>query len=203
MPKVSPQYRSRRRQEILDAALACLAKDGLRRTTMQDIVQRSELSPGAIYRYFQSKDQMVEQIARERHAWERDLIAKRSRDPDALAALCAIVHDFAESLSSERGRKMRRMGVELWAEALHDRRLKKLVQEGVHGPLTLIAELVERARKSGQLSSRIEPEPTARALIALFHGFILQKSWEPDLDPAPLVEATLALLAPPSAAVSD
>jgi AcrR family transcriptional regulator len=196
MPKVSAQYRSRRKKEILDAALACLAKDGLRRTTMQDIVQRSELSPGAIYRYFQSKDQMVEHVARERHAWERDLIANRSSEPDALAALVGIVQDFAASLSTERGREMRRMGIELWAEALHDRRLKKVVLEGVHGPLALLTELVERAQRDGQLACHIEPEPMARTLIALFHGFILQKSWEPELDPAPLVRAVVALLQP-------
>jgi AcrR family transcriptional regulator len=196
MPKVSAQYRSRRKKEILDAALACLAKDGLRRTTMQDIVQRSELSPGAIYRYFQSKDQMVEHVARERHAWERDLIANRSSEPDALAALVGIVQDFAASLSTERGREMRRMGIELWAEALHDRRLKKVVLEGVHGPLALLTELVERAQRDGQLACHIQPEPMARTLIALFHGFILQKSWEPELDPAPLVRAVVALLQP-------
>lgn len=202
MPKVSAQYRERRKREILDAALACLAKDGLRRTTMEDIVVRSKLSPGAIYRYFQSKDQVVEHIARERHAWECELIASRSREPDALAALHAIVEDFAESLSTERGRQMRRTGVELWAEALHDRRLKKLVLEGVHGPLTLLTELVERAQKAGQLPARVRAEPTARALIALFHGFVLQKSWEPDLDLEPLLRATLGVLLP-APAISD
>lgn len=194
MPKVSAQYRSRRKKEILDAALACLAKDGIRRTTMQDIVQRSELSPGAIYRYFQSKDQMVEQIARERHAWERDLIAKRGEEPDALGAILGIVRDFADSLATERGREMRRTGIELWAEALHDRRLKKVVLEGVHGPLALLTKLVERAQCAGQLAPGIQPESMARALIALFHGFILQKSWEPELDSAPLVSAVAALL---------
>lgn len=202
MPKVSQAYRSRRQREILDAARACLAKNGLRRTTMEDIVERSQLSPGAIYRYFQSKDQMVEHIARERHAWECELILNRSAEPDALAALHAIVEDFAQSLATERGREMRRTGIELWAEALHDRRLKKLVLEGVHGPLALLAALVERAQKAGQLSSHVNPEATARALIALFHGFVLQKSWEPELDPAPLLRATLATLLP-NPAISD
>lgn len=163
---------------------------------MQDIVQRSELSPGAIYRYFQSKDQMVEHIARERHAWERDLIGKRATEPDALAAIFGIVQDFAGSLSTERGRAMRRMGIELWAEALHDRRLEKVVLEGVHGPLALLTELVERAQRDGQLACSIEPEPMARTLIALFHGFILQKTWEPELEPATLVRAVVALLQP-------
>lgn len=203
MPKVSAQYRARRRREIVEAAVVCLAKNGLRRTTMQDIVEHSELSPGAIYRYFQSKDQVVEAIARERHSWECELIANRSREPDALAALHAIAADFAESLATRRGRDMRRTGVELWAEALHDRRLKKLVLEGVHGPLALLTELVERARKAGQLAEHVRAEPTARALIALFHGFVLQKSWEPELDEAPLLQAALALLLPAASAISD
>jgi AcrR family transcriptional regulator len=50
MPKVSRAHLDARRRQILDAAAACFAQQGFHRTTMQDVVRRARLSPGAIYR---------------------------------------------------------------------------------------------------------------------------------------------------------
>jgi hypothetical protein len=35
-----------------------------------------------------------------------------------------------------------------------------------------------RAQQSGEFPAVLEPDATARVLIALFHGFILQQSWD-------------------------
>jgi AcrR family transcriptional regulator len=55
MPKVTEAHLEARRQQILDAALACFSRRGFHQSTMQDICQEAELSPGAVYRYFRSK----------------------------------------------------------------------------------------------------------------------------------------------------
>src|SRR3954453_11594943 len=60
MPKVLPEYLETRRREILDAAAACFARRGFHQTTMQDICEETRLSPGAIYRYFASKEEIIE-----------------------------------------------------------------------------------------------------------------------------------------------
>src|SRR5918992_5210095 len=65
MPKVSEEHLAARRRQILDAALVCFSRSGFHRTSMQQIFEESGLSPGAVYRYFKSKDQIVEAIAME------------------------------------------------------------------------------------------------------------------------------------------
>ena len=70
MPKVSDEHMEGRRRQIIDAAIACFARDGFHRATMQDICAEARLSPGAIYRHFPGKDAIVEAIADERHARE-------------------------------------------------------------------------------------------------------------------------------------
>ena len=60
MPKVLPEYLELRRQQILDAAATCFSRRGFHQTTMQDICREAELSPGAVYRYFPSKDAIIE-----------------------------------------------------------------------------------------------------------------------------------------------
>ena len=59
MPKVSAEHLANRRQQILDAAASCFARNGFHRTSMQDIVKESGLSAGLIYRYFTGKDDMI------------------------------------------------------------------------------------------------------------------------------------------------
>ena len=53
---------------------------------MQDIIAESELSAGAIYNYFKSKDEIIESIASDRHYIEREVIQNITADstlPDA------------------------------------------------------------------------------------------------------------------------
>jgi AcrR family transcriptional regulator len=50
---------SRRRREILDAALACFTELGFAATTMADVCGRARASVGSVYHHFQSKEQLA------------------------------------------------------------------------------------------------------------------------------------------------
>jgi len=47
-----------RKDQILDAALTVLVQNGYERSRMDDVVQESQLSKGAIYWYYKSKKEM-------------------------------------------------------------------------------------------------------------------------------------------------
>ena len=64
MPKISEKKREDRRQQILEAALACFSEDGFHQTGMADIVKRSGLSHGAVYLYFPSKEAILEGLVK-------------------------------------------------------------------------------------------------------------------------------------------
>src|SRR5215475_13125799 len=150
MPKVSQTYLDSRRAEILDAAVEALLGEALHRTTMQDIVEESGLSPGAIYNYFASKEEIIEAIADERHAREQQMIVARSSD-GALAALVQIGRDFLDSLRDPAERKRRRVTLQLWAEALRNPRVLRTVRRGILGPRKALGELVARAQQRGEI----------------------------------------------------
>ena len=75
MPKVSRQYQESRRNQIIDAAVKCFAQKGFHQTSMQDIVSESGFSPGAIYLYFKSKEEIIKTVADHAPRTESEIIA--------------------------------------------------------------------------------------------------------------------------------
>jgi AcrR family transcriptional regulator len=182
LPKVSEAHLEARREQIIDAAITCFARDGFHRTTMQDIVKAGSLSPGAIYSYFASKEEIIEAIAGGRHRREREWLTDASELDDPRAALAATAKAFFGGLSGRRARLDRRVGVFMWAEALRNPRIRRLARGGVDQPLIVLIQVIEDAQARGQVSPGLDPESLARAMIALFHGLVLQQAWDETVD---------------------
>ena len=53
-----------KRQKIFDAALAVFAEQGFHTATMDDIAKASHVAKGTLYRYFSSKEELLEQLLR-------------------------------------------------------------------------------------------------------------------------------------------
>ena len=188
MPRISEERRRAQRQRILDAAMACFEKAGPDGASMQDIVAESGMSAGAIYRYFDSKEAIIEAVAADRHDHERDLVsaAIAAGGPDALRQFFDAYFDWVADPEEAR---RRRVTVHVWARAQHDERLRRIVTEGL-APLGD----VERALADVPLPAGVEPDMFARVLLALIQGFLLQRSWEPGLDPRRYRDTVTALL---------
>ena len=58
-----PLLAERRRRQILDAAMVCFRRRGFHQATMQEICSEAGISPGALYRYFGSKSEIIAAIA--------------------------------------------------------------------------------------------------------------------------------------------
>ena len=187
MPRVSRDYLDRRREEILAAALRCFAREGFHRTTMQDIVAESGLSPGALYRYFAAKEDLIAAIAARHHAAELALLRDAAERADVRLALRALVRAFLERLSDPGEQEWRRVTVQLWGEALRSPRVMRVVREGLDEPLAALAKLLRRV-------PGIDANATARLVASLFQGLVLQHAWDPALDVAAYARAAESLI---------
>jgi AcrR family transcriptional regulator len=192
MPKVSQAYLDGRRGEILEAAIACFAREGFHRTTMAEIVKESELSAGAIYNYFDGKEEIIEAIAEERRRTEEELIGEAAKEPDLVTALRRIRDAFFGDLKTPKERLRRRLSIQLWAEAQRNPRILRLVRGSFEAPLGLLSGILAEAQKRGEISKRVDAEATARFLIGAFYGLVLQVEW--DNSNALKVEAQIKLL---------
>jgi TetR/AcrR family transcriptional regulator, transcriptional repressor of aconitase len=198
MPRLSPARAAARRQQITDAALRCFAERGFHKVTMQDVVRASGLSPGSIYSHFSSKEEIVYAAVEARH--RRDLqslefaLNAASLD-DALALLAAA---FFPSPARPEDRAWRRVAVQLWAESHHDATLMAAVLDGFDRPRQILTDLLLKARARRELARELEPEATARVLIAAFQGLTLQQTWDERVDTGACVRVIQSLLRRPA-----
>ena len=168
MPKVSDEHLANRKQQILDAAANCFARNGFHRTSMQDIVRESGLSAGLIYRYFTGKDDMIVAIVEQWHA-ER-----------AATDLTTGYLDLLRAIASPQATQQRNLSMQTWAETVRDPRIRELARQGIDEPVKALAGTV--------------PESTVRVFIAIYQGLLLQSSWDDTLDVDAFVASVRALL---------
>ena len=192
MPRVTQAHLDARTRQILAAAHGCFARQGFHGTTMQEIADRAGLSVGALYRYFENKEALIEALA----AWGRE--QKRSA-VEGLAggggeALGRLVEEILRLLSERDAEAAVRLDVRLWGEALGQPALARIVAEELEALRGPIAAHVRRERRAGRIRKSADPDAIARVVVALIAGIELQKAFDPDLDVASSAAAARLLL---------
>lgn len=177
MPKVSQFYLDARRKQILNAAIICFSRDGFHRATMQDVVKQSRLSPGAIYNYFAGKEEIIAAIASDRLEKER-LIFEAARNEGSFTRAVTRLRDaYLDELQNPHERIRRRVSIQMWVEAQRNPRMLRLVRKNLHTPRELLTGLLKVAQHRGEISKAVDADATARFLIAVFYGLVLQVAW--------------------------
>lgn len=181
MPRISQEKRKQRKQQILEAATRCFARDGFHCTSMEDIVREAKLSPGAIYCYFRGKHAIVSALAEQGHQWESQMLSDLAAAPNIPEGLERLAQTMLAKLSDKKEQQRRRISIQFWAESLRDSKIRKITEHGLRQRDTLTASFA-RAQRAGQLSKQVDADALSRLMLALFQGLLLQQAWDPDLD---------------------
>lgn len=194
MPRVTQAHVDARRHQILKAAYDRFARHGFHGTTMRDVAVAAGLSTGALYRYFDGKEELVRAVAAETRSTERHLLAPPDPDGSALDDLRAAVEAFVRVLDEPRARPALLLNARVVGEALDDPVLRSEVVESSRSLRDGLEELVERGRTRGEIRSDLAPEAVAAALGALLRGLGSQVLIDPGLDTGSLTRAVRALV---------
>jgi AcrR family transcriptional regulator len=174
VPRVSEAHLAARREQILAAARIRFLRNGFHATSMQDVIAEAELSVGAVYRYFRSKDEIIAAIA-EHYAGElTSELAELSADPDL--GLVEVMERAVTLVDANAGPDgVLRLAIQVWAEAMRDEGVAAVVA-GVYTRLRgSFAQLARRAVGTGELPADADPEATGAALFSLVVGYGLQR----------------------------
>ncbi len=196
MAKVSDAHLEARRQSILDAASRVFSRKGIDLATMAEVATEAGISPGAIYRYFENKDELAlgcMNLSRDaiESQWEQPYYA--SDDPmgdfTELARLTvAQLNKPAEHLDTmlalERMMILARGG----ADALDGSgpQLEKIVGA--------ISERLRNAQAVGQLPKDLNADALAGALYSFYWGARITRMIRPGADTDAQFEAIVRLL---------
>lgn len=181
MPRVTQAHFDARHRDILLAAYRCFARRGFHDATMQEIADEAGLSAGALYRYFDGKEALIQALASWGQEQKAEALAKLvpGGGADALGRMVSEVLGFLESEGADSAV---RLDVRLWGEALGQQKLREIVAGGLAALRRPIADYLRKERKGGRIRNDADPEAAARAIVALLMGLELQKAFEPDLD---------------------
>jgi len=195
MPKVTDEHIAARRRQILDAALVRFSSQGFHRTPMQAIFDEAGLSPGAVYRYFKSKEEIVQAIASETLGGFIEAIEVGPGDePLGPAELLERLLDAVESVGLLTDRL--RMAVQVWGEALHNPEIRDFLVETVATLRARMSADLRDAQRRGALDPSIDPDAAARVLLALAQGYVVQTTWSEQFDRVAFRATAHALLDP-------
>ncbi|MFJ4879551.1 TetR/AcrR family transcriptional regulator [Streptomyces sp. NPDC088745] len=182
MARVSQEHLDARRRQILDGATRCFARSGFHAASMQDVLREIGLSPGAVYRYFGSKDELITAIAAEVFADVRaafEAAAEQSPPPppdELLAQVVGQVIEVRDGLRVDGRAAFPGLVLQVWAETLRDERLAGLLQQGYADMRGAWARLVGEYRAAGLMSDDVPADHVARTMIAVAQGFIAQQA---------------------------
>jgi len=194
MPRVPEAHSAARRQEIIDAAYRCFARKGFHQTTMREIYAEANLSPGAIYHYFDSKDSII------RASFEFDsqrgmalFEAALLRD-DPIQALRELIDFFFQGLESAAELAAPRVNVQGWGEALVNPALQDAIRQVFDRNLEALRQLIFKAQARGEINPALDPGTVARMVLSLYYGLELQLALYGEVDVEQYATAVKTLL---------
>lgn len=190
---MSQQRSQETREKIMQAALACFARAGYDGSGVAEICAAAEVSKGAFYHHFPSKQAVFLALL---NAWLAALDARfavvRAQSGSAPESLRAMAAAARQVFSDARGQLP--MFLEFWTQAARDPLVLELTVEPYRRYEQYFASLIESGIEEGSLRP-VDPLAAARAILALALGMLIQAQAHPAaVDWADMVESGVDLL---------
>lgn len=190
MPKLKPDTQRARRENILDAALRCFARGGFHATTMQDICKEAAVSPGAVYVYFASKEDLIAGLCERDRSEFAERFALVSSAPDFLDALRQIGQHYFVDENSDRQRFVIEMGI----EATRNPRISEIFMTVDQFCFDSFKSLFQRLKDEGRIAPKIDIETLAKVFNVIGDGMFWRRAIEPSFNARTVLPVLIELV---------
>jgi AcrR family transcriptional regulator len=199
MPRITDERREARREQILQAALACVLEHGLEAVSMEMIIARSGLSTGAVYRYFKGKDEIISAgVVSGTSGLIRALTPVFANPdpppfPEFIDQILTAALAYATA-DSDVDRLL--VAIHGWSHSQSDAALKAATLAIFRGLRDQCAETVKKWQAAGSVDPAVDPHAIAQLILSICMGFVAQRSMAGDADAKAHVAALQALIQP-------
>jgi TetR/AcrR family transcriptional regulator, transcriptional repressor of aconitase len=177
VPKVTDEHLEARRTQILEGARHAFAKYGYDGATVKRLEEEIGLSRGAIFHYFENKNDLFVGLAMETNARFSDILVASGLD-DALRTLVSEDPEWLAVL------------IETESRLRHDEDFVRRIEEKAADASPRIREWFEQQQKEGKLRADVDWVEIGRFTTSLLNGLAMRIASGSEFD----VEATLTLL---------
>lgn len=199
MRKTDLENTEQRRRQVLDAALVCFREKGFAGASIADICRQAGMSPGHLYHYFTSKDEIVAAIAEQDRQAVSQAIDRLAERDDLLTAVLEALNpeadlgDFAIDGT---------LAFDIFAEAARNPAVASSVRTIYRHINVRLTRLIEGAQARNLVSGSVDAEGAALAITAVFEGLAVMGAIHGESDlarAAPSVRSAIrAILENPS-----
>ncbi len=144
---------------------------------MPAIAKRSGITPGAIYRHFESKAQLL--IAVVRFALETLPTSVRLLEPAKIEA--SELPEFAASYTGPGHKLVRQLSLEIHAAAGREQKVKKVLAKVNEEATQAIRRSIASAQSTTLFDATLNPDFTARFFLVIIMGLTHMDTLEPQL----------------------
>jgi AcrR family transcriptional regulator len=194
-PRAARQEDQRKR--ILDAAIVCFARGGFHATGMQAVCAEAGMSPGGLYRYFPSKEAIIEAIVERDRAVIPGQLQPLLEADDVVEALIAAAHAF---MTGNLQPDSLPLFPELYAEAVRNPAVRAISNRCEDEVRDILVRVLERGVTLGQIDGGLDVLQAVRFLMAMTDGVLMRILLEPGAEIEGLMpmyeRAVRAFLAP-------
>jgi TetR/AcrR family transcriptional repressor of uid operon len=190
MPKLKPDTQRARREHILDAAEQSFARSGFHRTTMQDICREASVSPGALYVYFSSKEDLIAGIVERDRAKLSDQLKELAAAPDLMAAL----ERLGEHYAVEEPHYKRVLSIEIGSESTRNPAVGEIFRSVDSFCLDSFMQLFNRAREEGKIAPELGTNALAQIVAVIGDGLFWRSAVDPAFDAKSLIPVIAGLV---------
>lgn len=172
MPKLKPEELETRRTEIIDAARACFLRSGFHKTTTDEICREASITPGGLYHYFGSKEELIAAVI-DRSAETavermRNLIADSMNAESAFRQIGSI---FFQTMQDPEIDNFTRLELEIWVEGLKNEKIFDKNKKAWGMRMKWLEALVARGIDEGIYDGEVvEPRAMASLIISIWLG---------------------------------
>lgn len=155
-------------RHILDAAVVCFAKKGFHLTTTAEICREAGMSPGHVFHYFSSKQEIIEAIAVEDREIFAELFAKHVDETKVVESIIAIIKGVIEFINIYPN--VARLCIEINAEATRNPEVMRIFLENEAINKQIMSDLVAIGIQNGEIAQDLDADIIADWLFILTNG---------------------------------
>lgn len=190
MPKLKASTQAARREHILDAAERCFARSGFHRTTMQDICREAQISAGALYLYFSSKEELIAGISERDRANFRHRLSTLTSSDDVIGSLAALAKYYA----LEEPRHKRALCIEIAAEAVRNPAVGKIFRSVDRYVIDSFEQVFSEAIRKNRIAPKLDPRLLAELVVLIGDGLFWRLAVDPDFDAGVTLPAVVGVV---------